>query len=202
MQRVSIFRLNVALATAVMAAGAVMSYAPTANATVYNFEFDSFTPANLTVVGTITVVPNGANLEVSAIAGTITGTDLGSPQTINSIVSNPNFPNSADTPHNPIDPFFTYDDVAFSTDPHLDQWGVVFTTIENGTGYWNIWGNGPNNYTVEELTSDGFSVSEDGTLTSAEVGATPLPATLPLFAGGLGALGALGLRRKRKTLAA
>ena len=31
--------------------------------------------------------------------------------------------------------------------------------------------------------------------------ATPLPATLPLFAGGLGALGLLGWRRKRKAQA-
>jgi hypothetical protein len=33
-------------------------------------------------------------------------------------------------------------------------------------------------------------------------GATPLPAALPLFATGLGALGVLGFRRKRKALAA
>ena len=31
--------------------------------------------------------------------------------------------------------------------------------------------------------------------------ATPLPAALPLFAGGLGALGLLGWRRKRKQAA-
>jgi hypothetical protein len=34
------------------------------------------------------------------------------------------------------------------------------------------------------------------------VAATPLPATLPLFAGGLGAMGLLGRRRKRKNAAA
>ena len=38
--------------------------------------------------------------------------------------------------------------------------------------------------------------------TSNAVGATPLPAALPLFASGLGALGLLGWRRKRKALAA
>jgi hypothetical protein len=36
---------------------------------------------------------------------------------------------------------------------------------------------------------------------SAPVGATPLPATLPLFATGLGALGLLGWRNKRKAQA-
>jgi hypothetical protein len=36
---------------------------------------------------------------------------------------------------------------------------------------------------------------------TAEVAATPLPAALPLFAGGLGALSLLGWRRKRKAAA-
>ena len=36
---------------------------------------------------------------------------------------------------------------------------------------------------------------------TAEVAATPLPAALPLFAGGLGALGLLGWRGKRKAAA-
>ena len=40
-------------------------------------------------------------------------------------------------------------------------------------------------------TADGFTVPS-----------TPLPATLPLFAGGLGAMGLLGWRRKRKNAAA
>ncbi|MFZ0524116.1 MAG: PEP-CTERM sorting domain-containing protein [Xanthobacteraceae bacterium] len=42
---------------------------------------------------------------------------------------------------------------------------------------------------------DNFSVT-------AEVSSTPLPATLPLFAGGLGLMGFLGLRQKRKASAA
>jgi hypothetical protein len=37
-----------------------------------------------------------------------------------------------------------------------------------------------------------------GSLSTVAVSATPLPAALPLFAGGLGALGLLGWRRKRK----
>jgi hypothetical protein len=35
-----------------------------------------------------------------------------------------------------------------------------------------------------------------------EIGTTPLPAALPLFAGGLGALGLFGWRKKRKLVAA
>jgi hypothetical protein len=45
-----------------------------------------------------------------------------------------------------------------------------------------------------------FNVSDSGTF--AVTAATPLPAALPLFASGLGALGLLGWRRKRKTIAA
>jgi len=42
--------------------------------------------------------------------------------------------------------------------------------------------------------------NERDTLVISE--ATPLPAALPLFAGGLGAFGFLGWRRKRKVVAA
>jgi len=43
--------------------------------------------------------------------------------------------------------------------------------------------------------------SGDMALTSSELSQTPLPAALPLFAGGLGALGLLGWRRKKKAAA-
>jgi hypothetical protein len=43
--------------------------------------------------------------------------------------------------------------------------------------------------------------SGDMALTGSELSQTPLPAALPLFAGGLGALGLLGWRRKKKAAA-
>jgi hypothetical protein len=45
------------------------------------------------------------------------------------------------------------------------------------------------------------SLETAGAFTVSEVGATPLPAALPLFATGLGGLGLLGWRRKRKAQA-
>jgi hypothetical protein len=42
-------------------------------------------------------------------------------------------------------------------------------------------------------------LQEQGNVEIAAVSATPLPAALPLFATGLGALGLLGWRRKRNT---
>jgi hypothetical protein len=42
-----------------------------------------------------------------------------------------------------------------------------------------------------------YQMSGTFTVLNGPIAATPLPAALPLFAGGLGALGLLGLRRKR-----
>ena len=48
----------------------------------------------------------------------------------------------------------------------------------------------------------GFTSTNYGASSFSPVTITPLPAALPLFAGGLGALGLLGWRRKRKAAAA
>ena len=47
-----------------------------------------------------------------------------------------------------------------------------------------------------EFAATGFKAA------TGEIAPTPLPAALPLFAGGLGAMGLLGWRRKRKAVAA
>jgi hypothetical protein len=49
--------------------------------------------------------------------------------------------------------------------------------------------------------SDPFIVLSNVATVHIEVGATPLPAALPLFATGLGAMGLIGWRRKRKAQA-
>jgi hypothetical protein len=51
--------------------------------------------------------------------------------------------------------------------------------------------------------TSGLPNGESGTISavSTDLGTTPLPAALPLFATGLGALGLLGWRRKRKSSA-
>ena len=53
-------------------------------------------------------------------------------------------------------------------------------------------------YDAQVLTGSGFILNNPGKWTETSIGKTPLPATLPLFATGLGALGWLGRRRKRK----
>jgi PEP-CTERM motif len=48
------------------------------------------------------------------------------------------------------------------------------------------------------LSDGNFAQTTDLSVSGTGINATPLPAALPLFASGLGALGLLGWRRKRK----
>jgi hypothetical protein len=98
------------------------------------------------------------------------------------------------------------------TDP-----GAIFQVLVNGTAVLTL--NGPGPYgngltyaeylfsfvgtgsdalTIQALTDPGEWSVDDVSVTAAPVSATPLPAALPLFATGLGAMGLFGWRRKRK----
>ena len=63
-------------------------------------------------------------------------------------------------------------------------------------------GTGSDTLTIEANTNPGNWYVDDISVTGAAVSATPLPAALPLFASGLGAMGLFGWRRKRKNAAA
>ena len=81
-------------------------------------------------------------------------------------------------------------------------WGqdALFAAWDKGDGTlaFLISGTLANVFDVWVKTSVG---SGDMALTGSELSQTPLPAALPLFAGGLGALGLLGWRRKKKAAA-
>jgi hypothetical protein len=88
---------------------------------------------------------------------------------------------------------------AISNNP---QWGqdALFAVWDNGGGSFE--------YLLSATLADVFNVyyvlgTGTGTVLDSgnAVGATPLPGALPLFASGLGALGLLGWRRKRKNAA-
>jgi hypothetical protein len=65
---------------------------------------------------------------------------------------------------------------------------------------------GATNFSLPSLKVDfwtnAFQTQSTGDLLSQSIGATPLPAALPLYATGLGALALIGWRRKRKAAAA
>jgi hypothetical protein len=81
-------------------------------------------------------------------------------------------------------------------------WGqdALFAAWDKGDGTlaFLISGTLANVFDVWVKTSAG---SGEMALTGSEFSQTPLPAALPLFAGGLGALGLLGWRRKKKAAA-
>ena len=99
---------------------------------------------------------------------------------------------------------FGADNLLFSTFPFIDENGIrlhtdsLFGIFTDFTLRAVSVGNG---FRFDLCTSDCISNNVQTlsfTLTPVSDGATPLPAALPLFAVGLGALGLLGWRRKRK----
>jgi hypothetical protein len=75
--------------------------------------------------------------------------------------------------------------IPVTTNGGAEYWGFTDTTVFSS-------------FTIADLSGDNFGI--DG-VSFNSVNTTPLPAALPLFATGLGALGLLGWRRKRKAAA-
>jgi hypothetical protein len=81
---------------------------------------------------------------------------------------------------------------------------VGLSDTVSGTGTDSIFAFIDPSFTIDDPNSGAYSIffSEGFGSGAPAPGATPLPAALPLFASGLGALGLLGWRRKRKNAAA
>lgn len=67
--------------------------------------------------------------------------------------------------------------------------------------FFSFVGTGSDTLTIGAVTNPAEWGVDDVSVTAAPVGATPVPAALPLFASGLGALALFGRRRKRKNSA-
>ena len=158
---------------------AMLLMAPAANAAIYEFTFESFDDA-ITASGEITVNDAG---EVTAISGKITGlTD----ETIASITSNPNFSAPAYSP----DGSFIYNNLYYTSGMALDVYGLLFTTVENPGGYWNLWASSPGAYSLwESANSYNYPIEESGTLSVATVPELSTWAMLGLGFAGLGVVG-------------
>jgi hypothetical protein len=155
-------------------ATAILLTVSPANASVYRLTFESF-DSELMASGTMTVSAAG---EVTAISGQIFGLV---DQTISSVTPNPNFPGPAYSP----DGSFIYDNLYYSSGMAFDIDGVLFATAQNPGGYWNLWGNSPNDFSLwESANSTGYPIEESGTLSVAAVPELPTWAMLALgFAG-------------------
>ena len=119
---------------------AILATWSTANATVYNFTFNS--PSE-SIIGQLTV--DMSDNEVTNIAGTLSGVVN---DTINGFIANPSFPDPVALPGDA----FIYDNMFYpGQDLLVDQYGVVFTTTGNPGGYWNLWSGAPGDYSLYEF---------------------------------------------------
>ena len=164
-----------------LAAAILLASAP-ASATVYKFTFESF-DSELAATGTMTVDAAGM---VTAMTGSISGlTD----QTIGSVTANPNFPGAAYSP----DGSFIYNNLYYSSGMAFDVDGVLFATLQNPGGYWNLWGSSPGNYSLwESAGSYNYPIAESGALS---VAAAPELSTWAMLGLGFAGLGVAGRRR-------
>jgi hypothetical protein len=171
------------LATLAVALGfAALSPAPAAIAGVYTFTFDSSDGA-LSMTGEFTV---DASDDVVSMTGDISGLV---DQTITDVFANPSAPGVATSP----DGSFYYNNMFYSSGQTFDVDGVLFTTAENTTGYWNLWGTSPSSYTLyESVGPNNFAVQEVGRLS---VGAIPEASTWAMLGLGFAGLGLVGVRR-------
>jgi hypothetical protein len=86
--------------------------------------------------------------------------------------------------------------------PALTNNGIVFagSTLPSDSQYFNIWGNGPGNYTYFN-NYDGPFPAVNGTLDSftvTEIGAVPEPSTWAMMILGFAGVGFMAYRRKNK----
>jgi hypothetical protein len=77
---------------------------------------------------------------------------------------------------------------------------IVYTGTIGSTMVTLSLSSGGFDYTFTDSNPNGSYADSSGGLITATLTATPLPATLPLFAGGLGMFGLFGRRRKQKAL--
>jgi PEP-CTERM motif len=153
------------------------------SAATYNFNFQS-TDAKLTATGEFTV--NSAN-EVTGVSGAVAGLTN---QTISGVTANPSFPSSSYSP----DGLFIFDNLYSPTGMAFDYSGLLFTTVDNPGGYWNLWASSPGTYSLYESAGGSYPIAESGTLS---VAAAPEPSTWAMLALGFVALTFVGRRRQR-----
>jgi hypothetical protein len=87
----------------------------------------------------------------------------------------------------------------------LDNDGILFATAANPGGSWNLWGNGPDNYSLyESVPSVGYAIEATGTFavsasdTPNFATAAPELSTWAMMLTGFAGLGYAGFRHRQK----
>jgi hypothetical protein len=160
-----------------------------AQATVYDYTFLSTSGGPVVAMSGSFTTATPATLTGVEITH-MTGTLFGAGDTVLDAFGNPNYPAASVSP----DGAFIYDNALFSTQPYLDNNGVLFTTQNNPTGYWNLFSTDTAVYQLyESIPGIGYTVAETGTLT---VAAVPEPATWAMMILGFLGVGFVAYRRK------
>ena len=183
-----------ALAFAVLSAICLVSAASARADTVFDFSYSGDMGGNaFSGSGTITATDNG-NGTFTAVSGSGTSTEAGN------LTLEP-----AGNYNNTLAPtdVLSSDNILFpSGTPQLDTTGIVFEgtspPLDPNSVFVNIYQNGSGYTYFNNYDSFPNGSTNDVTFSLNEVSATPLPATLPLFAAGLGLFGAFS-RKKKKT---
>jgi hypothetical protein len=181
-----------AIGAALMAslAGAATSEAC---ASVYDFQFAS---PEATASGQFVVDPTTD--QVTSISGlvSINGQPI---DTITTILADPSFPSAYN--NGP----FIYDNTYYAGNPVFDVDGVLFATAGNPGGSWNLWGNGPDSYSLYEYVPNvGYAVAVTGTFAvstpeaSSSAVSAPEPSTWAMLLLGFAGLGFAGYRKANR----
>jgi len=174
----------VVLAASLVCLGLIGSPAKATTYDVYSFN-------GVGLTGLITV--DDATGQIVAITGSVAGYG-----NIANLVNNPNFPGT-DTIGVGGGTNFTFDNLGYPTDPHLDGYGLVFKFVSGL--YANLWGNSPGNY---ELFIGNYvsNVSGAGIVAFDSAFTTPLPSTWTMLIAGFAGFGYFAYRGMKKTTSA
>ena len=163
---------------AVMAIGLAIGVPARAD-TYYNFSY-SDSSKNM-ASGTLSIgAVNGSGFDITGITGTFDGHNVTGLLATGTCCSPPNNNN-----------------VFYLSGTYRDLGGLGFRNSQGDLVNMFYW-TSDSSYAV--IVNDGDNIQGGGTFTLAP-SAVPLPAALPMFAAGLGALYLLGLRKKRKLAA-
>ena len=162
-----------------------------ASATTYDVTFTGLNFDLSAVITTANSLDALGGYDITGISGTVTGLTSGA---ITGLLSNPNQPNQGTYYAGSYG--WNYDNVLFPGSVPFDNNGLLFSFGTDIVA--NLYSVGSSFYLSVDNPSSFWNPGDLGTVS---VSATPLPATLPLFATGLGLVGLLGWHRKRKAAA-